>query len=63
MVGHDIRNPLQAVLSDTYLLKDELASMPEGENKEGVVRALIALRETLITLTRLCRTCRTTLDK
>ena len=29
MVGHDIRNPLQAIVSDVYLLKDELSSMPE----------------------------------
>ncbi len=29
MVGHDIRNPLQAILSDIYILKDFLKSMPE----------------------------------
>ena len=40
MVGHDIRNPLQAVLSDTYLLKDELASIPECTNKEGVAESI-----------------------
>ena len=40
MVGHDIRNPLQAVMSDTYLLKDELASMPEGESKEGIAESI-----------------------
>ncbi len=40
MVGHDIRNPLQAVLSEAYLLKDELASMPEGINKEGVAESI-----------------------
>ncbi len=33
MVGHDIRNPLQAVLSDTYILKDELSAMPEVQNQ------------------------------
>ncbi len=40
MVGHDIRNPLQAILSDTYLLKTELTSMPECETKEGVAESL-----------------------
>jgi PAS domain S-box-containing protein len=32
MVGHDIRNPLQAMVSDVYLIKDDLASMPTCEN-------------------------------
>ena len=27
MVGHDIRNPLQAITSDVYLAKTELASI------------------------------------
>ncbi len=40
MVGHDIRNPLQAILSDTYLLKSELTSMPECETKESVAESL-----------------------
>ena len=40
MVGHDIRNPLQAVLSDTYLLKDELNTMPECRTKEGVAESI-----------------------
>lgn len=40
MVGHDIRNPLQAVLSDTYLLKDELSAMPECKTKEGVAESI-----------------------
>ena len=40
MVGHDIRNPLQTILSETFLLKDELASMPECTNKEGVAESI-----------------------
>ena len=40
MVGHDIRNPLQAVLSDTYILKDELTAMPESKTKEGVAESI-----------------------
>jgi PAS domain S-box-containing protein len=34
MVGHDIRNPLQAVLSETYLLKEDL-SYAEQRNQKG----------------------------
>ena len=34
MVGHDIRNPLQAITGDIYLAKTELASTPERREKE-----------------------------
>jgi two-component system sporulation sensor kinase A len=40
MVGHDIRNPLQAIASDVYLAKSDLSSMPEGESKEGLKESL-----------------------
>ena len=40
MVGHDIRNPLQAISSDVYLLKDSLASMPQTETKDEVKESL-----------------------
>jgi len=34
MVGHDIRNPLQAITSDVFLLQSEIVSMPESEDKK-----------------------------
>ena len=40
MVGHDIRNPLQAITSDVYLLKSNLVSMPEGDEKESTQESL-----------------------
>jgi signal transduction histidine kinase len=40
MVGHDIRNPLQAITSDIYLAKSDLASMPECEGKQNVQESL-----------------------
>ena len=30
MVGHDIRNPLQAMVGDVYLIKTDVDSLPEG---------------------------------
>ncbi len=33
MVGHDIRNPLQAIIGDLYLAKGELTSLPDSEEK------------------------------
>ena len=40
MVGHDIRNPLQAITGDIYLAKTELASTPESEAKRNVLESL-----------------------
>ena len=40
MVGHDIRNPLQAIEGDVYLLKDYLTAMPVSETKRDVDQSL-----------------------
>ncbi len=40
MVGHDIRNPLQAIASDVYLAKSDLAEMPESVAKEDMKESL-----------------------
>jgi two-component system CheB/CheR fusion protein len=40
MVGHDIRNPLQAITNDLYLVKSDLSVVPEGEVKEGMKESL-----------------------
>ena len=43
MVGHDIRNPLQAITSDVYLLEQDLTSMPESEEKKYMLESLQAI--------------------
>jgi PAS domain S-box-containing protein len=40
MVGHDIRNPLQAIEGDLYLLKDYLTTMPQSPTKTEVDESL-----------------------
>jgi PAS domain S-box-containing protein len=40
MVGHDIRNPLQAIVGDLYLAKSDLVAVPDGEAKEGLKESL-----------------------
>jgi signal transduction histidine kinase len=40
MVGHDIRNPLQAITGDVYLVKTELASTPESDEKKSALESL-----------------------
>jgi PAS domain S-box-containing protein len=45
MVGHDIRNPLQAITGDVYLLKEELKGMPEREIKSSVEESLAGIEK------------------
>ena len=40
MVGHDIRNPLQAIVSATYLAKEDLAALPKSKIKENIVESM-----------------------
>jgi PAS domain S-box-containing protein len=40
MVGHDIRNPLQAIIGDVYLAKTDLLSIPECEGKRNALESL-----------------------
>ena len=40
MVGHDIRNPLQAITGDLFLTKSELSELPENENKTNALESL-----------------------
>ena len=40
MVGHDIRNPLQAITGDVFLAKTELASIPDGDEKKNAMESL-----------------------
>jgi signal transduction histidine kinase len=48
MVGHDIRNPLQAMIGDVYLLKDALAGIPEGAVKEQVKESLEGIEDNIL---------------
>jgi PAS domain S-box-containing protein len=45
MVGHDIRNPLQSIAGDLYLLGSDVASLPEGEEKESMKESIASIRK------------------
>ncbi|MCW3996071.1 MAG: ATP-binding protein [Candidatus Bathyarchaeota archaeon] len=47
MVGHDIRNPLQAMMSDIYLLKDYLQSMPNDEAKSNIAESVDGMEQNI----------------
>ena len=46
-VGHDIRNPLQAIISDVYLLNDELKGMSEGKSKKAMEESLESIEQNI----------------
>ena len=45
MVGHDIRNPLQAIVGELYLAKGNLLSLSEGECKESLEETVATIEE------------------
>lgn len=45
MVGHDIRNPLQSMVSSMYLIKSDLDSLPESEEKKDALKELASIEE------------------
>ena len=47
MVGHDIRNPLQAIVGELYLVKDEVQSMPSGNVKKNLQESIASIEENL----------------
>ncbi len=47
MVGHDIRNPLQAITSDMYLITEETKSMKEGESKQAILESIESVNENI----------------
>ncbi|MCW3999488.1 MAG: PAS domain S-box protein [Candidatus Bathyarchaeota archaeon] len=48
MVGHDIRNPLQAIIADVFLLKDYLAFMPDLNIKRDVDESLNGIEKNVL---------------
>jgi signal transduction histidine kinase len=40
MVGHDIRNPLQAITSDLFLAKSDLTDLPDNDQKQNALESL-----------------------
>ncbi len=47
MVGHDIRNPLQAISGDLYLILNDLANLPDSEQKRSILESLKGIDESV----------------
>ena len=53
MVGHDIRNPLQAITSELYLEKLEVDSLQDGEAKENLLENIRGIEENLVYINKI----------
>ncbi len=47
MVGHDIRNPLQAITGDLYLAKLDVATLPDDQTKTSMQESLEAIEQNI----------------
>jgi signal transduction histidine kinase len=47
MVGHDIRNPLQGIVSELYLESQEIALLPTGETKTNLQESIRSIEANL----------------
>ena len=48
MVGHDIRNPLQSIVSSSYLLKQEIADLPDNDAKKSMCESIETIDEQIL---------------
>jgi PAS domain S-box-containing protein len=53
MVGHDIRNPLQAITGDVYLAKTELASTADTEEKRNALENLEEIEKNIFYINKI----------
>jgi PAS domain S-box-containing protein len=47
MVGHDIRNPLQAIAGELYLCRDEAQSFPDEQPRKNILESLQSIEQNL----------------
>jgi len=47
MVGHDIRNPLQAIIGEVYLANSELSSLPDSQEKTNLLESLNMIKQNI----------------
>jgi PAS domain S-box-containing protein len=53
MVGHDIRNPLQAIAGDLYLVENDVASLPEDETKSSLQESVKSIQGNLLYIAKI----------
>jgi two-component system cell cycle sensor histidine kinase/response regulator CckA len=53
MVGHDIRNPLQAITGDLFLAREELKVMPQSVGKQAMEESLDSIEENIVYINKI----------
>ena len=53
MVGHDIRNPLQAITGDVFLAKTDLASTLDSEEKKNALESLDEIEKNVVYINKI----------
>ena len=53
MVGHDIRNPLQTIAGDLYLLDCDIASLPEDSTKRSLQESVKSIQDNLMYIAKI----------
>ena len=53
MVGHDIRNPLQVIAGDLYLIDSDVSSLPEDETKKSLQESLRSVQDNLLYIAKI----------
>jgi PAS domain S-box-containing protein len=53
MVGHDIRNPLQAITGDLYLAREDLKEMPQNAKKRSMQESLDSIEENIFYINKI----------
>jgi PAS domain S-box-containing protein len=53
MVGHDIRNPLQALIGDVFLIKTELSDLPESQTKQNAFESLDSIEKGILYINKI----------
>jgi signal transduction histidine kinase len=53
MVGHDIRNPLQAIVGELFLEKQEVDSLPDCPAKNNIIESIKAIEDNLFYINKI----------
>jgi PAS domain S-box-containing protein len=53
MVGHDIRNPLQGIAGDLFLIDNDVASLNESKVKESLLESVKSIKDNLFYIAKI----------
>ncbi len=53
MVGHDIRNPLQAITSELFLAKSDISVLPNGEQKSNLNESIDSIEKNVFYINKI----------